>query len=323
VRPNQTPTSGPRVAVVVPSNRPAHLATWIREWTPAIAQARATPYYVRDEPATWDVIRAELGRHAAWIIPRQSDGIRMWGFLQALRDGAEIIITMDDDCYPGDPHDAIQEHVRALTQGSDAPGWGRTIPDLRTRGIPHGPPPGVNHGLWTHVPDVDGITALAGYPTPAPYPREQFLNPSLHYPLSGMNLAWRAEWTPTMFFGGMGTRMDAETPWGVHRFGDIWAGLLTQRVAASRGTPIRSGTPFVHHARASDPVVNERRERPGHAKTPALASAIHGAALLPRLPIDQAARMLADSLTHALTPDPYWSRYLTAWRVWLDLTHVA
>lgn len=318
--PSEIPTARPpRVAVIVPSNRPAHLSAWEQAWWPYLTAAHATLYVVRDEPETWAQIQDALGVDA-WIIPRQTDCVRMWGYLQAVRDGADILITLDDDCLPTGPcEDAIREHVRALTTPTDAPGWGRVIPDLRTRGIPHeGPCPVVNHGLWTHVPDLDAVTQLAGVPTPTTLPFEHVLDPARQYPLSGMNLAWRAEITPLLYFGLMGSHLETGAPWGVDRFGDIWAGLAAQRVARHCGWAIRSGTPFVHHARASDPQVNLVKERPGSLMTSTLAAAYRQVALPPEGTAATYADALADTVSRL--GGAYWAQYGTAWHRWIALT---
>jgi hypothetical protein len=36
----------------------------------------------------------------AWIIPRRSDAVRNYGFILAAREKPDMIVTLDDDCYP-------------------------------------------------------------------------------------------------------------------------------------------------------------------------------------------------------------------------------
>jgi reversibly glycosylated polypeptide/UDP-arabinopyranose mutase len=304
-----------RLAIVVPSNRPESLARWRQEWAPYLGPELIV---VEDAPATWQAIRDELGPDA-WIIPRQTDCVRMWGYLQALDAGADLIVTMDDDCWPEYPLDAFREHLRALTTPTDAPGWGRMLDDVRTRGIPEGPCPVINHGLWTNEPDLDGDTQLAGPPLPEPtaYPLERMLKVGTFYPISGMNLAWQAAWTPLMYFGLMGHHIETGAHWGVDRFGDIWAGVAAKRAADHLGATIRSGTPFVHHARASDPVVNQRREVAGKALTPIYTHAV-ATARLTGTTVATVAHELADAV--GWLGGDYWPRYSDAWHHWIDLT---
>lgn len=319
--PSLTRTTSPRVAIVVPSNRPAHLQTWLTAWAPFLVQESRRLYIVEDAAPTWQRIRDDLGERA-WVIPRRTDCIRMWGYLQALRDGADIIVTMDDDCLPHLPAlDAFGEHVRALTTLVEPVRWGRTLDSLATRGLPATRRVAINHGLWMGVPDVSGATQLAGYRAPTVYPLERILDVGTHYPLSGMNLAWWAEWTPALFFGGMGDRMDREEPWGLHRFGDIFAGLLAKQIVDMRGGAIRNGTPFVEHVRASDPVVNEQRERAGAMWLERFAYTLRTAALRSDLSIEDNAIRLTYAVRRLDTP--YWDRYALAWSRWIDLCREA
>jgi hypothetical protein len=274
---------------------------------------------VKDEPETWEQIDEALGQ-ASWVIPRQTDCIRSWGYLQAHRDGADYIVTLDDDCLPDEPADALKEHIRALTTMVEPPGWGRTLPDLATRGLPAICPVVVNHGLWSGIPDVSGKTQLAGYRQPC-LPAETLLDVGKFYPLSGMNLSWARAMTPAMFFGLMGSRPNGSS-WGVHRYGDIWAGLMAKRIADQLGWRIRSGTPFVYHSRASDPTKNEQLERAAEGLTPYLAQVVATTAL-PQHGAIQAqvvnhARALADALTR-LQGD-YWRWVSNAWHRWIDWT---
>ena len=311
------PTS-PHVAVVVPSNRPTSLAAWLARWR--LYLGNASLYIVEDGPETWATIRADLGADA-WIIPRETDCVRGWGYLQAMRAKADIILTMDDDVFPDYPTDGIAEHVRALTTPQDAHGWGRMLADVRTRGIPEGAPPVINHGLWTNVPDLDARMQLSKPPLPdrERYPLETILTMGLQYPISGMNLSWWSHWTPVLYFGLMGRHIETGVPWGVDRCGDIWAGLAAKRLADYYQASIRSGTPFVHHARASDPRVNLEKEASGRSLTPIFAHAMQTCPLPEEvLPLPAAARCLADAVGRL--PMDYWHDYARAWHRWIDLT---
>src|SRR3972149_1918637 len=45
----------------------------------------------------WKDIDRDLGKNS-WIIPRRNAGIRNYGFLKAYEMGADVILTLDDDC---------------------------------------------------------------------------------------------------------------------------------------------------------------------------------------------------------------------------------
>lgn len=50
---------------------------------------------------SWKEIDADLGKDA-WIVPRRTDAVRNYGFLLAAREKPDMIVTLDDDCYPSD-----------------------------------------------------------------------------------------------------------------------------------------------------------------------------------------------------------------------------
>ena len=100
-----------KVAVVVPTIRPDLMEDFMVEWADDLASADAKLYVVQDNQVTWDRMREELGE-AAEIISTQSDGIRCYGFLQALRDGADVILSLDDDVRPSG--NTIDDHLDML-----------------------------------------------------------------------------------------------------------------------------------------------------------------------------------------------------------------
>ena len=97
------------VAVVVPTIREDCALRWLDEWKDDLAGARVI--LVEDNPEPTFAITgaehyswrdfAELGADE-WIIPRRTSACRSFGFLKALEGGADIIWTLDDDCYPED-----------------------------------------------------------------------------------------------------------------------------------------------------------------------------------------------------------------------------
>jgi hypothetical protein len=77
--------------------------------------------------------------------------------------------------------------------------------------------------------------------------------------MCSMNIAWRPQLTPAMYFLLMGPRYPFD------RFGDIWAGVLAKRIADHLGLAVNSGSPGVLHERASNVFANLAKESRGLA----------------------------------------------------------
>lgn len=319
------------IAVVIPSNRPDSLERWTREWT---AQFEARPdcrvYVVRDEPETWAAIRERLGA-AAWIIPVQTDCIRAYGYWQAWCDGAETILTMDDDCYP----DATQpdwlatheEHLRRFPAFDPSWGtWVSTAEGIRPRGLPHTAtrPTGISMGGWSGVPDLDGETQLAVGDRPWFSMYHRTVPKGVFFPMSGMNLAWRRVLTPLMYFGLFGSKItDPTQSWGVHRYGDIWCGVLAKHICDHLGFAVHIGQPIVRHERASNATRNAELEATAKHINEWLWTVVRDIPLTAATPLG-CLREVADGLDAGLRgrPEPspeYWTAWTDALRTWADL----
>lgn len=216
----------------------------------------------------WQDIRKDFGKDE-WIFSRQNAGIRSYGFWKAWKNGADIIITLDDDCYPVDA-DFFKRHIDNLS--CHAPyNWTPTFPHpdfVYTRGFPYkvrsGDPVMVSHGLWTNHIDLDGITQKK-FPnrTFPPYPPfRTFIPKNFYFSMCSMNLAFRKEVTPLMYFPLMGNDPHG-VPWGYDRFDDIWAGIFAKKIMDHLGYVVINGSPFVEHRKASDPNVNIQKEKTG------------------------------------------------------------
>lgn len=216
----------------------------------------------------WGDIDAEFGKNA-WIFPRKNAGIRSYGFWKAYTLGADIVITLDDDCYPAEPA-FVQKHLMNLE--SRAPvGWMTTFPHpeyLYTRGFPYGVrgkrPVLVSHGLWSNKMDMDAQTQKAiGNVNVPPYPpMRQFVPSGEYFPMSSMNLAFLRAATPLMYFPLMGSDPSGRD-WGFDRFDDIWAGIFVKKILDHLGLAVTNGSPFVEHRKASDVEKNLVKEKTG------------------------------------------------------------
>lgn len=244
--------SKPKVAVVVPSNRPERLAAWWDAWLEEFTDKAV--YTVHDNEATWLEMPS--------CFSSKTDGIRCYGFLKALRDGADIIITLDDDVVPA-YGGVLQQHVDRLLQPAEQDAWMELV-GFRTRGIPfrqqhRSLPCAVSHGLWLGTPDLDAPTQLTSpgltlYDKPA---YNRILPAGSYAPLSAMNLAFTRSIAPAFFFPPMATGCPDH---GYDRFGDIWAGIIAKKICDHLRLAVHSGSPWVRHERASDPFTNLIKE---------------------------------------------------------------
>lgn len=219
---------------------------------------------------SWEDINKDFGKDE-WIFSRRNAGIRSYGFWKAHQLGADIIITLDDDCYPVD-RDFITRHVANLSLRAPEK-WTTTFPNpdfLYTRGFPYEVrnkyPAVISHGLWSNKMDLDARTQLhhPDVNTP-PYPlMVNFIPRGQFFPMSSMNLAFRREVVPLMYFPLMGSDPEGNL-WGYDRFDDIWAGVFAKKICDHLGFGVVNGSPFVEHRKASDPHKNLEKEKTGLA----------------------------------------------------------
>ncbi len=286
------------VCVVVPTIREESIKAFLAAWQwpcqvivvednpePTFGIAGITHY-------AWSHSEADLGSDS-WIIPRRSDCIRSYGYWKAWQTGTPYIITLDDDCLP--PHtllgddrpvlapissedrqaisatrttDFLQTHLNNL-QPQWIGRWWNTLVGTYPRGIPYEQcesvtPVGVSHGLWTGTLDYDSIAQLHYMRNvlPATEPVEGIVPTGQYFPMCGMNLAWRREYTPLMYFLLMGQDHHGNA-YPFDRFGDIWAGIIAKKILDHLGIAVWSGGPFVRHERASSVWANFDKEHAG------------------------------------------------------------
>jgi len=313
-----------KVAIVVPTNRPERMRDFLAAWAQPLRWQRI--YVVEDGPAksfevpsdvthvSWAEIDADLGKDS-WVIPRRTDAVRNYGFLLAAREHPEFIVTLDDDCLP-ESMDFIEQHRDALRH----PGSGLPVYDtmtssplaLRPRGLPSGPDVEVkvNMGLWNGVPDLDGRTQIRTGTVLGFFPDHSVQVPAgVLFPMSGMNLAFRPEVLPLLYFLPMGESQP------YHRFGDIWCGWLMKKVCDRLGWGVRVGRPFVYHCRASEARRNAELEESGLGMNDGVWIAIHEAVLsLPEAPAF-CLEVLYGSILDRIGGE-YWKRCVEAHRIW-------
>ena len=101
----------------------------------------------------------------------------------------------------------------------------------------------INHGLWTKVPDFDAITQLSNSRFRKAFETvDQVMPVGFYFPMCGMNLAFKPQIIPAMYFLLMGQRN-----WPFDRFGDIWCGIFLKKICDHLGLGVKSGCPIVEH----------------------------------------------------------------------------
>ena len=207
------------------------------------------------------------------LIPENSDNRRNVAFLMALEDGADVVISVDDDNFPLPSVDFIGEHLRVgqdvtLSQAVGCDGWYNLCdlltprePRLFPRGFPHNRRRsecgttdgqtsgrvGINVGLWMNDPDTDAIARLA---TPVHIDgadgREVLLAPGVRCPINTQNTALSRQAVAAYYYVRMGASLRGLK---LDRFGDIFSGYFAQLCADAVGDRIRIGSPVADHRR--------------------------------------------------------------------------
>jgi hypothetical protein len=201
----------------------------------------------------WKDIDKDLGANA-WIIPRQTDCVRSYGYYKAWQNKPLFIVTLDDDVEPQEKH--IETFAKKLFyEKYQRPDFFNTV-----RGemlFPRGTYPSMKgcdvvHGCWLNVPDLSAEEQIKfSWPS-----EEEDFNVGLiprgaYFSMCGMNLAWKPEVTKDMYFGLQGK------DYPIDRCGDIWAGYNI----TSKGYKVYSGSPMCTHTRASNVWSNLKKEK--------------------------------------------------------------
>jgi reversibly glycosylated polypeptide / UDP-arabinopyranose mutase len=245
------------IAVVVPTVRPEKYAQFLEAWSDLFELHQVALYKVEDGdvPRVNGLTAKQVMGKDADLIYNRNDGVRNLGFYKAIRDGAEVIITLDDDVRPiGDP---IQDHLNALDSRFPI-SWMNTVDEAYMRGFPYGIREEaecvLSHGAWTGVADFDASTQLV-LGTPEVTPRRMPIPKGILYPMCIMNTAFKRKMAPFMY--------QAPMFGDVNRFADIWSGIEAKKKIDEMGWCAVTGYATVLHERASNPFVNLVKEAKG------------------------------------------------------------
>lgn len=317
---------GVQTAVVIPTIREDCIRKFLIAWQKEFASAAVI--VIEDNPTimfdlgipvtghySWNEINHDLKKNA-WIIPRRTDCIRSYGIWKAYQHKPEMIVTLDDDCMPSEYKEGfIATHWRSISEPGDEGAWAETGEGIATRGTPYIQLKRerlcmINHGMWEGTPDLDGPTQLALLRHKALFSWTNRTIPiGKYFPMSAMNLAWRTEVTPLLYFLLMGEGEPFD------RFGDIWAGIFAKKILDHLGYSVKSGEPMVQHSRASSVWSNLRKEVAAIEMNENLWKAVDSVVLTGVDP-----RECYLELSHKLPIEgEYWCRLKVAMEIWIGL----
>jgi reversibly glycosylated polypeptide / UDP-arabinopyranose mutase len=213
---------------------------------------------------SWKEIKECTGENS-WIFSKRDSAIRSFGFYVAYNNGADYILTLDDDCYPHDSEPIFQRHIDVMNSYNK---WTTSCGRQRTRGLPYknlGRLASVvaNMGLWTNIPDFDAVQSLSipsemnGQFHPNINGQNKLIPQGQYFPLCGMSFCFKREVAPLAYFPLMGQ----DQPYS--RFDDIWFGIIFKKIIDHLGWNVSVGEPFVNHQKASNVFTNLKKEAPG------------------------------------------------------------
>jgi reversibly glycosylated polypeptide/UDP-arabinopyranose mutase len=315
-----------RAAIVVPTVRGDCISRFLDEWRQEFDGHIVIVVEDNPEPSfdisgrdtrhfSWQDIDSELGDHA-WIIPRRTDCVRSYGYYKASHEpNIDMIVTLDDDCYPQTPN-FLQTHFERLRRTAVSRPWIATGTGPCPRGMPYHTvyrelPCGLNHGLWVNVPDFDAVTQLTNARAVQSFePVNQTIPVGCYFPMCGMNLAWKPELTPAMYFLLMG-----QCVWPFDRFGDIWCGVCAKKICDHLGVGVTSGDPLIEHQRASNVWQNLRKEVAGYEMNESFWHLVDGIVLTK----DTFRSCYAELAAKLPLRGEYWDRLRQAMLLWTEL----
>eukprot|EP00210_Caulerpa_lentillifera_P005620 g5373.t1 len=277
---------------------------------------------------TRDDIQRILG-DKSWCISIRDSACRCFGWLISKK---RYIYTLDDDCLIAlDPNglrtNPIETHLNNLTTPA-TPFYFNTLYDpFRSgsdfvRGYPFslrtGVPTVVSHGLWLNIPDYDAPTQLV-----KPHERNRrFVDCTVTIPqgtlfsMCGMNLAFdRERIGAAMYFGLMGEGRP------LSRYDDMWAGWCMKVISDHLQFGVKSGLPYIWHNKASDPMINLRKEYNGLFWQEELVKFFNGVKFPNEIrKVEDCMVYLAEEVKNRLVElDPYFRTLSDAMLTWIEL----
>lgn len=252
------------IALIIPTIR--QIDEWYKAWKPQLKDIQL--YIIEDKKEktikvpeeckhySWKEIDEDL-KDKSWIISRHNSGIRSYGFYKAYKDKADIIITMDDDCFPING-DELNRHILNL-KSKGCISWYNPLEQGYSRGFPYDIRGNeaqivLSHGLWKGVPDLDAPTSFNPKQLVS---RHGVVPRHAYFPMCIMNVAFNSCLVPAMYQLLMGANFEYD------RFDDIWSGIIVKKIIDHIGNGVYSGYPHILHKRASNKFDNLIKEAKG------------------------------------------------------------
>jgi len=211
------------------------------------------------------------------FIPYDSDNRRNIGYLIALEDDCDFVISIDDDNFAPARGDYFGEHAVVCGETHDFRileangGWFNICsllnmePEVEVypRGFPYfarhenvrissrmaSANVRINAGLWTQHPDLDAMSWLSNPVKATAFRGTSFvLDRATWAPINSQNTAVHRAVIPSYYFLRMGATVAGMK---IDRYGDIFSGYFSQACARALGNSVRVGSPIANHARNS------------------------------------------------------------------------
>ena len=236
-----------------------------------------------------------LARHLPWDCVQRRDV----ALLKAAADGADVIITIDDDNFLAQEdyfgaHASVGQSLALDTFGADGQwfnvcqflaeengrpffhrGYGitaRQLPNQGEEGVGKSEKiVAVNAGLWLGDPDIDAVTRIATPVNATAYRRGEnfFLAPGARSPFNSQNTALSRAAMAAYFLSPF-----------VGRHDDIYASFIVKHIADHLGHGVSYGFPLVKQERNAHDLLNDLAlENLGMKITDDLTSAIFSSPL--------------------------------------------
>jgi reversibly glycosylated polypeptide/UDP-arabinopyranose mutase len=250
------------IAVVTPSHRSELTTKFLSAWQELFDKHDVEFILVNDEGVTPHIEHNGMTIEMEHpLVSNKCAGVRQLGFQYIAHNlpDVEYIITLDTDVEPiGDP---IHDHIKALKKIVPI-SWMSTASDYM-RGFPYGVREEarvmLSHGVWEGNYDWDAPSQLTKGHTTVEFFKGA-MPKGIFFPICGMNLAFRREALPYIYFAPVGQYKGAE------RFDDIWMGLEVVKDFARLGWACVSGYAKVEHTRASNVFTSLEKEAVGIRK---------------------------------------------------------
>ena len=333
----------------------------INEYVQKIASSFAIEYWDVESQKKWisETFGSKSAEKIEAAIPYNSIRRRNLGYLRALELDSDIIITIDDDNYPGSSN-WLLEHLNALYANGTLPTVSSknkiinpcriikfNYPNLRiySRGYPFSElfcdtfdvefrsegRVALNLGLWTKSPDVDAYTNilfpnLESLGIGDEFQKEYALAPNNYMPINTQNTAFIRELTPAFYDVLMDTPISGTR---IDRYDDVWAGLFALKLIHKLNYRATFGIPLtVHRRNKHDYISDLKSELVGMSLNNVVHKIVMNADIQSKNFIDgylELAHILVNEIRKFITDEEtlsYFSRLTEAMKIWIDLVEV-